>query len=646
MKKTKILSLVLALTLGVTAFAGCGDTNGDVGADLPINSGKVDSTHQTIATETDKYMVKNGKTEYQILLSETPSQQEQLAASELVALFEESTGCKLAVVSGQNSVTEGGKYISVGRTELFQKTGIKAVKTDLENDGFVIKSQGDAVYVCGGGEMGTLYGVYELMTYLFGFETYAADCYSLNTVSDVKFYEFDVVEKPDFAKRLEGYKFVRDNPTYMNRLRQSSYTQSFIFVNGKEVHNSLSYLPPEKYAEAHDSWYAPQNVQLCYTAHGSETEYRAMVSEAAKVMEEHLIANPDLDTITFTQQDTPSWCNCTFCGEENAKYGTDSAAVIKFCNAVNAEVRAWMQGEGKDYARDLSILFFAYQTTVAAPVKKTDKGYEPIDDSVKCDDGVCVFYAPIEMDYTVSVQDEINTLYKDNFEQWAAISDRVYLWLYSTNFHHYLLPYDNFGTMQELYTFVKGTNAYMLYDQSQTDQGGGATAFTVLKSYLAAKFEWNVQYDQQTLTDNFFANYYGAAAPSMRTYYNELLVHIASLKARGLYGGRSSIYQQVNVPELWEYSLLKRWNGYIDEALAAIADLQTTDADTYAVLYKHIVQERVFLDYMLISIYDYKHSETDVAAMKAQFISDVNLVGMTRLKENGDITTLLNEYAK
>ena len=648
----KITSVMAAAVISLAAFAGCGD-GGESGKDLNVITpdapyNQLETLHRYSAAETGKSVVSEGKTEYAIVIPEDYSADENLAAGELQRLFGEATKINLQILTEEEETLPAGKYISLGRTKILASSGVEADFDLLGSDGFVIKTVDDDIFVCGGGNKGTLYGVYELLGHMLGYEMYAPDCYSLDkNVTELKLMNYDITEKPDFGKRLEGYKFVRDDSTCLNNFRQSSYLNSFMFVNGREVHNSFKYLPPDKFLDDHREWYSEGVEQLCYTAHGNEKEYEAMLEESFKVMKQVIIQSPELDTITFTQQDIRVWCTCDTCKTSCDRYGTDAAVVIKFCNALNKKVRAWMDSdEGKEYKRDLAILFFAYNSTVPAPVKLTENGYVPIDDTVKCDDGVYPFYAPLPLDYTSSIYGEDDREFKENFEKWAAVSNRTYVWVYSTNFQHYLVPYDNFSSMQELYNFVRSTKAYMLYDQSQMDQKGGATGFHVLKAYLTAKLQWNTQADYVGLIDNFFANYYGGAAEPMHNYFNELRVHIAKLKAQGVYGGRESIYQDMSAASLWQLPVLKRWNGYVDEALDAIEAVKNNDPTAYETYRKHIVQERVFLNYMFIEKYSAKFSVEEVEEMKKEFISDVTSVGISNTGERRDINNLIKIYSE
>lgn len=89
-------------------------------------------------------------------------------------------------------------------------------------------------------------------------------------------------------------------------------------------------------------------------------------------------------------------------------------------------------------------------TTNAPVIKNADGSYSPVDDSVVCRDNVCVFYAPIDADYSHSFYETENASFAETMDAWRALSDKLYLWLYSTNFHYYLYPFNSFNSMQEI----------------------------------------------------------------------------------------------------------------------------------------------------------------------------------------------------
>ena len=86
MKKTKILSLAFAFMFAFSAFAGCGEKNSGA------------STDETVTYEASGYkLVEQGTSEYVILLPESPTENEYMAANELTYFMKAATKAELTV---------------------------------------------------------------------------------------------------------------------------------------------------------------------------------------------------------------------------------------------------------------------------------------------------------------------------------------------------------------------------------------------------------------------------------------------------------------------------------------------------------------------------------------------------------------------
>ena len=78
------------------------------------DSTKWTETHRFASTEKDEYIVKNGVSEYKILVPELTTFT-TFARDELIRFFYEATGVTLAVETNPVSHGAGGKYISTPR---------------------------------------------------------------------------------------------------------------------------------------------------------------------------------------------------------------------------------------------------------------------------------------------------------------------------------------------------------------------------------------------------------------------------------------------------------------------------------------------------------------------------------------------------
>lgn len=645
-KKLRIVLCIMlsAITMVGTACRG----NENTSEDIPL-------PQEEVVLNVVDYIVKDGSSDYKIVVSKDASTDILFAANELQAYLALSSGVELPIVTDESvNYSQSAKLISVGENAILTQAGFTIDKATLKNDGLRYVAKDKSLFLFGGSDIGTLYSVYEYMGEAINFETY-----SLNTtvydenVKVLPLYDYDVTSIPSFEKRIAGNGMIKTSATALKRFRQSNYVDAFIFVNGREVHNALNYLPFDEYVELHPDWYSTTDpnandgsLELCYTAHGNEQELTAMVETVAEVMKNHL-KQYDGNIITFTQRDNFATCGCTSCRESRAKYSSDAGAIIKICNRVNRIIRAWFEtDEGRPYARDLKILFFAYRKTLGAPVVYDDAQgkYVPIDNEVICDDGVTAFMAPIELDYTKSIYDSTNTYYLETFKKWSVVSKEISLWLYQTNFNYFLAPYDNFGKMQELYQFCEELGVEFLFDQGQGGQAGLPTGFTQLKAYISAELKWDVNVNVSQLTNNFFANVYGPASNVMQTIYNEFRVNSELIKANNTdYGGSSSVYMNVLRQEFWPKNLLLKWRGMIKTSMELIDNLKETQPEIYDRYKTNIQVEAVWIDYLLYNLYIGQFDVNEKNAIKEELYDALLISGVSKMAEHSDVTNLLNE---
>ena len=124
MKKTKrIITLTLAMLLSFGTLAACAETNETNGEKINWTGRGV---HEATITPRDgEYLIENGATNYKIVIPYEPTEYETMAADLLVEYFNRSTGVEICVIDdSSSSISQGGKYLSVGDTKLMRNSGI------------------------------------------------------------------------------------------------------------------------------------------------------------------------------------------------------------------------------------------------------------------------------------------------------------------------------------------------------------------------------------------------------------------------------------------------------------------------------------------------------------------------------------------
>ena len=621
-KFKKILSAALAslMLFGATAcelpnvFQGGNGYDGTEGTGL--SNGALPTSNQAKAVQTNQALTENGKTDYKIVLPVSLATWDEEAKNELLLFLRSSTGVAFSVISDEGlTFNESDKYISLGRTQLFEQAGLTADEEELGVTGYVIKTVGNSVFICGGASKGTMYGVYEFLQHTVGYEYYAADEIALNNLTKSYLFDFDIKTIPSFEYPYLSSSIYFGDMNGNHRYRVTSpwiqphagMHSSFILID------KATYNDPNKPETYHPEYYARTATgmevnQLCYSAEGLVD---AMVSEIIPYLEESYLPENYMEEqiyYHFGQEDVWGWCRCEDCKAEYEKYGTDAAVLMKFTNKVAEKIEAWVNENQP--GREVKISTFAYMDTEKPPVKYDGNGKIlrdengkaiPIDDSVRLRDNVIVRLAPIEANWYESFAADSNAYTQNVLEGWSALGECV-LYLYSIGFSSYYAQFNNFNSLQETYQYVKEVlGANHCYDQ-YLSTGKGYPGFNAYRAYLQSNLLWNVYADQEELTRNFFNNYYREAADIMLTYLDELRVlYMDNWREAGLKGDCNTA--NLYVADLWPRGTLLDWLEDFEAAKKAVAHYQTTDPELYEKLTDRITMETLSVRYLIIRLY-------------------------------------------
>ena len=657
MKRNICKSLLCALLCALLALVSVGAS-----ACQPNGKANFQGVHDYTAIERDDWLVKNGKTEYTVVVPEGCSATINEALKEFIWLFEKATGVVMKTATDNGKTYDANaKYISIGNTALLAGAGITVDRATLGVNGGQILTKGNSVFLFGGEDKGALYMVYTFMQINFGFEQYFKDCYEIATgMTSVKMRNYAVTDVPDIAYRVSYEHYIHsdispdyDENNFAKRMRMDTnmtdpmlpiYTNMDGTGASQYYHNTKEYLPEAQYAKEHKEWYSDEGLQLCFTAHGDEEEWEEMAQTIAQKITVSLQKftpekYPLKNIVTFTGEDGNQYCTCKACQDANAVYGGHAGALVQLVNRVGEIVEEWQnKEENAAYKReDLKIITFAYNATTNAPCKKNEKGeWQPIDDSVKMRSNVGVFLAPIQnIDYQSSIYDKINTDGKNNIDAWGAVTDSIYFWTYSTNFYYYCYMYDSFDFFNaEGYEYLASTGAKYLFNQPQTGQTGTGTAWHNLKMYLESKLAWDCSLDTGVLVDKWFNAMFGDAAPIMKNLYlttRSWYSHIMTEKK--MYVVRS-IYNPIETSEFWPYQMVKGWLAEYEKAFAAIAKYEQTNPALYRELYYHIGSEWISPAYITLKLHRGELSTAEDLKLVGRFKDVVKTTGMGTIAEH------------
>ena len=658
----KILSIFMSSVCAFSVLAcgaGCKDDgkgNSNVGG-ANVGSVTFDGVHKLNYTETNEYLVKNGKCDYSVVIPKNATESDITGADEFVYLFNKATGIDLKIFTDEGlTYNAQSKYISIGETSLLATlpTGeIDKTVSDLGLDGLRIETVGKSIFIFAGNRgKGTLYGVYDFMQLTFNYEQYFYDTMVIEqNVKNKKLYDYKVKDIPDMEGRsvdiVDIYANTKtyDNVRFRDRMRMKSAPKAMPVVVDKNnptvgvmsiAHNSVSMILPKRlYPDKLNKWYSTIGDQLCFTARGDAEEFELLAQEIAlKIQLSLKLYTPDVfPEYTFYDimiEDNANFCKCDTCAADLKKYGTLTGSAVKLINRVSDIVDEWMlQPENEPYKReDFAYRFFAYLAMETAPVRLNDKGeYEPIDDSVIPRDNVITYIALLDTcEYQKSIYDDVNSLARKNVQGWAAISKRCHYWLYTTNFGMYTYYYDTFDFFSDAFPFFAATNVEMFRAQSVTLEKDDVTSWHKLKSYIYAKLMWNCNLDINALIDNYFDAMYGVAGEDMKDLFYEIRQYSKHINEKfNLYKTRSN-FNDMAKKEYWSLQQLTIWLNRFEKVKDKIAIYQGVDNEKYNRYLYHIESEAFSVLTILLDVFYNDMSDE----LKVKYVNTAN----TLIKEH------------
>ena len=139
----------------------------------------ISSSSQHAEIIEDKFIVKNSRSDYNIVIPKNAKRKETAAANDLATYLRKSSGARINVLA-ENEVLAGSNYISLGNTSQFRQqfADYSFSKLDRKISSYFISTKDDNIYIYSDpnerGE-GTLYGAWDLLHELVGYEYYAED---------------------------------------------------------------------------------------------------------------------------------------------------------------------------------------------------------------------------------------------------------------------------------------------------------------------------------------------------------------------------------------------------------------------------------------------------------------------------------------
>ncbi len=455
-------------------------------------------------------LVDNGRSDYVIVRPAASSPSQVYAAEELQSFIKQMTGAVLPIRTDAEPFP--AKAILLGRTQYTDDAlGYKMEMADLGEDGFTLMTgNGHLVILSTSKTRGTLYGVYELLEKYGGCRWYAKFFSVIPKRKTWAIPDLNETQRPAFVMRepfwwgmFDG-DFAARCKVNGNRMQLTEKHGGKIrFGAGLFVHTFFRLMPPSEFFKDHPEYYSEINgkrradhTQLCLTN-----------PNVVRIMTERVLAkirsDPTAKLFSVSQNDWRGYCTCPKCKAMDDREGSHAGTLIHFVNQVAEAVE-------KEFP-NVWIETLAYQYTRTPPKHvKPRHNVVPRLCTIECD-----FSQPLDKSPYAQ-----NVKFVQDMRGWAAITDKLYVWDYTTNFLHYIGPHPNFNCLQGNAKFFRDNGVVGLFEQGayQTPHA----EFAELRAWILAKLLWNPDQDIEALYDDFFNGYYGPAAKVVRQYFDEL----------------------------------------------------------------------------------------------------------------------------
>lgn len=487
---------------------------------------------------------KDGQAQAVIVVAPDASEAEQYAAKELAQFLGQITGAEFKVADREN---EQASCLFVGPGAA--KWAEAGFSTDgLGAEGIVLRTVGDDLILAGGRPRGTLYAVYTFLEDQLGCRWWSSTDSTIPKKPTVAIEKLDVryvppleYRSPFWTDAFDGDWSARNKANGQAHRLEARHGGKHIYEGF--VHTFFPLIPPEKYFADHPEWFSEINgkrkhehAQLCLTN-------EAMRQELVKNLKQNLRNNPQATIASVSQNDWYGNCECAACKAIEQEEESPAGLMLRFVNAVAQDIE-------KEFPH-VALSTLAYQYT-----RKPPKITKPRPN-------VIVQLCSIECSFSKPLADERNKAFRDDIIGWSKISERLYIWDYTTNFRHYFLPHPNLRVLGPNVKFFADHNVAGIFEQGAYTTNGAEMA--ELRAWVLAKLLWDPTRDGDALINEFIEGYYGPAAPHIKAY---LAVTHDAVEAAGDWLG---CFEEIKAKYLSLATLSRGW-AHLKAAEQAVAE--------------------------------------------------------------------------
>jgi hypothetical protein len=439
---------------------------------------------------------------------------ERYAAEELARWLGEVTGVQIETRDNSGEVQPNAIVIGPGPVASALCPDVRLDK--LGGEEYVIRTRGGRMLLAGGRPRGTLYAVYRLLQDQLGVRWYAPWCTKVPKQATLTLPAINRRGKPAFESR-DPFWFPAFDGDWAARNGSNSSSARLTEKHGGQitykgfVHTFYQLLPPAQYFKAHPEWFSlvrgqrvDKNAQLCTT----NPELRDFIVRQVK---EWLRESPGVNIVSVSQNDHAGACECERCKAIDEREGSSAGSLLELVNYVAEKIEP-------DFS-NVAVDTLAYQYTRKAPLQ------------VRPRHNVIVRLCSIECNFAQPLTHPTNAAFARDIRDWHRLTNRLYVWDYTTDFSHYLLPFPNWYVLGCNVRFFHQNGVAGLFEQGAYQSH--SNEMSEMHAWVLAQLLWNPYQDDRKLIREFVEAYYGAAsAPYILRYFD-----LVSRRAQPFYVG-------------------------------------------------------------------------------------------------------------
>ncbi len=512
----------------------------------------------------DIVICKEGKAVSRIVISTTPTDIEKHSSVVLQNYLKQITGVNFEIVTDDFPAKANDIHIGkVNRPEI-EKIDFK----ELQRDGYIIQTNGNHLFIAGGSNKGTLYGVYGFLEKYLGCRKYTSKVSIIPAQFNIALNDIHVKEIPVFEYRDILYKDAYD-PEFMEWHGLGKHHSDCYETAdwGSWCHTTHNLVPPAKYAKTHPEYYSlvngkricspdkPNVGDICWS---NEEVFNIAYESLKKQIEQ----NPKPHYWSVSQQDNANYCRCPKCQKAVEEARSTQGMIIPFINKMAR----------KFPDKTISTLSYWYST-------RPPKG-------IKIEKNVNIMLCNIGSPRHIPIEEGDSTFTAD-IKAWHKIHDNFIIWDYVIQFANLIAPFPNLRVLQPNLQFLHKNGVKSMFEQGNRETGG---EFCELRTYILAKLLWNPYQDLDPIIDDFLQGYYGPAGKYIREYIDLMHDTMESTGATLSIFGRPWDQRNTFLTE----EMIDKYYAILEKAQKAVKD--------YPSLLTRVISVKMQIDYAVLDI--------------------------------------------